>query len=336
MDDNRKQPLHPGAYETLAAAARVNKELPQRPGANSLSASLPGSAALRTPIAARPIQRPGSLPPPPQVPGLTFPRPVARAGNVYRGLPAPVKTIGWFAVAFAVALVVGATAPTAFSRIAAVLAVQPGLLAWYCVRALGFLAYGVLAGSVLYGLLLSTKILDVIAHRPVSFALHKDLSIAALIVGTVHGLLLTLDQSYNFTLVSILVPFQSPYAPLAVGVGQLTLYTAAVVTATFYVRRQIGQRTWRTIHYITFLVFIGSTVHGISSGSDSGTPWAFWIYLLTATATIFLTTYRIVISVAAHASAPSTELFVPYGTRPAQPGPLDRPGARSGGYPWPS
>jgi DMSO/TMAO reductase YedYZ heme-binding membrane subunit len=121
-----------------------------------------------------------------------------------------------------------------------------------------------------------------------------------------------------------------------VGVGQLTLYTAAVVTATFYVRRQIGQRTWRIIHYFTFLVFIGSTVHGISSGSDSGTQWAFWIYLLTATATIFLTTYRIVISIAAHANAPSTELFIPYGTRPAQPGPLDRPGARSGGYPWPS
>jgi len=253
-----------------------------------------------------------------------------------RGLPDAVKIIGWIVIALAVGLVIGATAPTAFTHIAAVLAVQPGLLAWYCVRALGFLAYLVLAGSVLYGLLLSTKILDAIAHRPVSFALHKDLAIVALILGTLHGLLLTFDQSFNFTPIAIIVPFQSPYAPIPVGIGQLTLYGSAIVTASFYVRRHIGQRTWRVLHYFTFLAFIGSAVHGILSGTDGGTQWAFWLYLLTVTAAIFLTTYRIVISVAARSSRQKVSLFIPYGTRPAAPGPLDRPGSGGQGFPWPS
>jgi DMSO/TMAO reductase YedYZ heme-binding membrane subunit len=131
------------------------------------------------------------------------------------------------------------------------------------------------------------------------------------------------------------VPFQSPYAPVAVGIGQLTLYATAVVTASYYVRRQIGQRAWRVLHYITFLVFIGSSVHGILSGSDAGTTWAFWMYLLAITATIFLTTYRIVVSIASHADDFDASRMGGSGTLPASRGPLDRPGAR-GGYPWPT
>jgi len=84
--------------------------------------------------------------------------------------------------------VVALPAPTALRRIGAVAALQPGMLAWYSVRALWLPSpYLVLAASVLYGLLLSTKILDAIAHRPVSFALHKDLAIVALILAGLHG-----------------------------------------------------------------------------------------------------------------------------------------------------
>jgi predicted ferric reductase len=200
-------------------------------------------------------------------------------------------------IAVVIGAVLGATAPTALSRLGAVAALQPGLLAWYSVRALGFMAYLVVAGSVLYGLLLSTKILDAIAHRPVSFALHKDLAIVGLILATLHVVVLLADQSYAFTPRAILVPFQSPYQPIWVGVGQLTFYAIAIVTASFYVRRILGQRAWRLLHYVTFLSFAGATVHGITTGSDTGQGWAFWIYLVPLASAIFLITYRIVLSV---------------------------------------
>ena len=51
---------------------------------------------------------------------------------------------------------------------------------------------------------------------------------------------------------------------------------------------------------MTFLAFAGATVHGISAGSDSGQAWAFWIYLTPIAATVFLLTYRIVLSVSNH------------------------------------
>ena len=241
---------------------------------------------------------------------------------VYRGLPGPLRFVGWLAIAVGGGLAIGLTAPTALMRLGATAALQPGLLDWYAVRALGFLGYIVLAASVVYGLLLSTKILDAIAHRPVSFALHKDLALVGLFVLALHGLLLVGDASYSFSLRSILVPFASPYAPVTVGVGQLAFYAMAVVNASFYVRRFLGQRAWRFIHYATFVTFIGGTVHGVLSGSDSGSTWAFGIYLGALAATIFLTTYRIVLSAAARRATPSQPL-PPALVR----GPFDRPRA---------
>jgi predicted ferric reductase len=246
---------------------------------------------------------------------------------VYRGLPRPVRLLGWVTLVAVVSIVLGATAPTALRRLGAVAALQPGLLAWYSVRALGFLAYGVLAASVLYGLLLSTKILDAIAHRPVSFALHKDLAIVALILATLHGALLVADQNYNFTPRAILLPFASPYSPIWVGIGQVTFYATAIVTASFYVRRQIGQRVWRLLHYVTFLAFIGASAHGIASGSDSGSPWAYWVYLVPVTAAVFLLTYRIVISLSNVAHRPRVERAGTPEVPTVPRGPLDRPGA---------
>jgi sulfoxide reductase heme-binding subunit YedZ len=202
----------------------------------------------------------------------------------------------WIAAAVVIGGILGATAPTALRRVGAVAALQPGLLAWYTVRAMGFLAYLVVAGSVLYGLLLSTKILDAIAHRPVSFALHQDLAAFGLGLAGIHGVLLGLDTSVPFTFAQILVPGLAPHAPLAVAAGQVALYLMAIVTLSFYARRRIGQRTWRTLHYVTFLAFAGSTIHGIGAGSDAGSVWVQALYLGSMALVAFLLTYRIGIS----------------------------------------
>lgn len=225
------------------------------------------------------------------------PRPVRR-GPVYRGLPRPVQAVAWLALAAILGSVIGATLPEALRVLGATAALAPGKLAWYGVRATGFLAYFAVAGSVIYGLLLSTKLLDAIAHRPVSFALHKDLALVGLALSGLHGLLLLGDHTYSFTLAAIAIPFASPYAPAAVAVGQLAFYVMAIVTGSFYLRPQIGQRAWRTIHYLTFLGFVGVTLHGITSGSDTSAPWATWAYLVPIAAAVFFLVYRVVVSVA--------------------------------------
>jgi predicted ferric reductase len=214
-----------------------------------------------------------------------------------------MRFAAWVTYAVVLGIVISATFPGAMRLLGAAAALAPGKLAWYGVRATGFLAYVAVAGSVIYGLMLSTKLLDAIAHRPVSFALHKDLALVGIALSGLHGLLLLGDQTFAFTPTAIVIPFEAPYASAAVGVGQLAFYVVAIVTGSFYVRRQIGQHAWRLIHYLTFLAFVGVTAHGITSGSDTGTPWAVWVYLAPTAAVVFFFVYRLVAGLTARREA---------------------------------
>jgi len=242
----------------------------------------------------------------------------------YQGLDPRTRLVRWGLFAIAVAIVVAVTLPAAIDALLRVAQVAPDRLPWVATRLIGFLSYYAIGGSVIYGLLLSTKILDAIAHRPVSFALHQDLSAIGLGLAGVHAVLLGLDASVPFSLFEIVVPFAAPYRPVWVGVGQVALYLVAIVYASFHVRRQIGQRTWRLVHYVTFLAFLGATAHGILTGTDTTTAWAWWSYVVASVAVVFLTAYRVVIAVEARRS-PAGDAGTAPGAAAAtpRPAPLD-------------
>ena len=48
-----------------------------------------------------------------------------------------------------------------------------------------------------------------------------------------------------------------------------------VIYASFSLRRRIGVRNWRRLHYLTFGVFGAATVHGLAAGTDR---WALPLY----------------------------------------------------------
>jgi predicted ferric reductase len=211
----------------------------------------------------------------------------------FRGLSSTTSLARWGLAGIALGIVLGATAPAAVASVLRVATTQAGMVPWISSRILGFIAYFALAGSVVYGLLLSTKVLDAIAHRPISFTLHQDLASFGLGLAGIHGVLLGLDRTVPTSLVALAVPFATPYRPLWVGFGQLAFWVSVMVVASFYARRRIGQRAWRLLHYATFLAFIGATAHGIGAGTDTA-GWAFWIYIVAADAVTFLLVYRIV------------------------------------------
>ncbi|HEY4753276.1 MAG TPA: hypothetical protein VIH37_08330 [Candidatus Limnocylindrales bacterium] len=211
----------------------------------------------------------------------------------YRGLDPRTSLVRFGLPTVAAGIVLGATLPVAISGFVTVALNNPTSLPWLFERLFAFMAYVAVTLSVVFGLLLSTKLLDAIAHRPVNFTLHQELAALGLGMAGIHGALLGLDASIPFSLSQIVVPGAAPYAPLAVAVGQAAFYVMTLVTASFYVRRHIGQRAWRTLHYLTFLAFAGATAHGIASGTDSGAPWAHWLYLGAMTAVTFLLVYRI-------------------------------------------
>jgi predicted ferric reductase len=169
--------------------------------------------------------------------------------------------------------------------------------AWYLSRASAFVAYVLLWWSMVLGLLITNHLARIWPSGPVAGDLHEHASLLGLGFGVLHALVLLGDQYIGYSLPQILFPFTSAsYRPLWVGLGQISLYLLALVTLSFYVRRWIGARTWRLLHFLSFAVFVLALAHGLFSGTDSSAPWVVWMYLGSGLSVLGLTVYRVLVS----------------------------------------
>lgn len=169
--------------------------------------------------------------------------------------------------------------------------------AWYLSRASAFAAYVLLWWSMVLGLSITNQLARVWPSGPVAGDLHEHASLLGLGFGVLHALVLLGDQYIGYSLPQILFPFAGgSYRPLWVGLGQIGLYLLALVTLSFYVRRWIGARTWRLLHFLSFAVFALALAHGLFSGTDSSAPWVVWMYLGSGLSVLGLTIYRVVVS----------------------------------------
>jgi DMSO/TMAO reductase YedYZ heme-binding membrane subunit len=215
----------------------------------------------------------------------------------YQGLDPRTRRLRWALFGIIIAIAVGATAGDASTAVSGWLREEYDRLPWYVTRATALLSYLALTGSVIYGLLLSTKILDRIAHRAVSFTLHQDLAAIGVALALVHAAVLMIDRSVPYSPLEVLTPFAGPYRPLWVGIGQIALILSLVVLLSFYSRKRMGQKAWRRLHYLSFTAFAGATAHGLMAGSDTQAAWVYVGYLVMSATVVFLTTYRVVLSV---------------------------------------
>lgn len=164
---------------------------------------------------------------------------------------------------------------------------------WYISRAAGLLAYAALWGSTAWGLIISSKIVDALIPRPISFGLHQFMSTLALVLTGAHIFSLLGDSYFAFTLDKLLVPGRSPYEPFWVSVGVIAFYLLLVVYWSFYVRKRIGYRGWRRLHYLSFGLYVFVTAHGLMAGTDLNNASIAIPYLSSAGLVLFLTYYRI-------------------------------------------
>ncbi|MCA9934880.1 MAG: ferric reductase-like transmembrane domain-containing protein [Anaerolineales bacterium] len=164
---------------------------------------------------------------------------------------------------------------------------------WYFSRAAGTVAYLLLAGSTVWGLLLSSKIIKEAVPAALALAMHNILSWLAITLTGLHALALLFDTYYTYTLADLTIPFIGPYQPGWVGLGIIGLYAMLVTSISFSFRKQIGQKRWRQLHYLTFVAFLFATLHGAMAGTDSGNPGMTAMYWGSGILVLFLTNYRL-------------------------------------------
>ena len=102
---------------------------------------------------------------------------------------------------------------------------------WYVERAGGILAYALLSGSVILGLLLSGK--AKLSGWP-RFALEDVHRFVGLLAGTfifIHVGALLVDSYLPFSLTNILIPGTAPYRPVSVAFGVASRRLAARLQA---------------------------------------------------------------------------------------------------------
>jgi predicted ferric reductase len=233
--------------------------------------------------------------------GQRPPGTIKREIDSYDDLPAmPFQTFMLFLVSAAV------------GAIAAVLILPdwlPGLSAsfsgsapqafWFLSRSSAAVAYTLLWLSMAFGLLITNKMARLWPGGPFAFELHQYTSLLGLAFALFHGLILMGDHYIHFSLSRVLVPFSNPeYRPVWVGLGQIAFYLMGVVALSFYVRRQIGRRLWRLIHYLSFATYLLALWHGVFSGTDSSAAWARGLYWASGGLFLFLVTYRLLTSLA--------------------------------------
>jgi sulfoxide reductase heme-binding subunit YedZ len=150
---------------------------------------------------------------------------------------------------------------------------------WILARAAGITAYVLLTASVLAGLVVKAKPFGRALRAATAVDLHRTIAVLALTALAVHGTALVLDSTVEISPGALLVPGLAPYRPFWTGFGVVAAELMLVVYASFSLRRFIGQKAWRRLHWATYGLFAAATLHGLGAGSDSGRRWALALYL---------------------------------------------------------
>jgi sulfoxide reductase heme-binding subunit YedZ len=158
---------------------------------------------------------------------------------------------------------------------------------WFLARAAGFMALigataAVSLGAISSGSSPATRLRRRESRLLLQLA-HRSAAVVTLALLALHAVLLILDSHVAISVPGALVAFTAGYRGWAVGLGTLAVYCFAVVALTGAIRGRLAgspsaARWWRPVHALAYLAWPLAMAHGIFSGTDTGTGWAWLLY----------------------------------------------------------
>jgi DMSO/TMAO reductase YedYZ heme-binding membrane subunit len=195
------------------------------------------------------------------------------------------------------------------SRIATLSAPDPGIFgspqkfAWYLGRASGILAFILLSGVVIFGLIISSRAFIKVVPGAVAYEVHRFIAWLALATIILHFSSFFFDDFLRLRIVEVLVPFMLSRelktvlgfeVGNAAALGITAFYLVIILVLTSEFRAKISAKVWRRIHYISFIAYFLFVLHGFMSGTDSQTWWMRSLYSISVSLVILLVLVRIV------------------------------------------
>ena len=167
---------------------------------------------------------------------------------------------------------------------------------WYTARAGGIIALALSGASVVWGLLLSTRVMQGRPSPRWLLDLHRFLGGAAVLFTGIHVAALVADTTVAFGWTDVLIPFASSWNPGAVALGVVAGYLLLAVQLSSMLMKRLPRRLWKWIHLSSYGLFWLGIAHGAAAGTDAGNPIYIAAIAATTLAVLFLTTYRALMS----------------------------------------
>lgn len=167
--------------------------------------------------------------------------------------------------------------------------------AWYVVRVSGLSAWFMAACSIVLGLMASSRVLGRSLRPNTIIQLHRWSSAAVTTLLAVHVGALFFEGHQEFSANEIFLPMSTEWRTLGMAAGIVSAQATALIVISALFMRRLPRRLWRGIHLLSYGVFVLSTFHGLSVGTDVGQPLVLlvgglvtWVILVLAGARVAL------------------------------------------------
>lgn len=174
---------------------------------------------------------------------------------------------------------------------------------WYLTRATGVVALVLLTASMGLGLLTSVRYVRPGWPRFVTVGLHQNVSLLALAFTVIH-IVTTLADSYApIRVQDVVIPLISVYRPLWLGLGAVAFDLMVALIVTSLLRTRMSHRSWRLVHWGSYLCWPVAVLHGLGTGSDTQVRWVLAVTVACVAVIAALTAWRLGYGWPSHAAA---------------------------------
>jgi sulfoxide reductase heme-binding subunit YedZ len=171
-----------------------------------------------------------------------------------------------------------------------------GTALWYLTRATGLISLILLSATVVLGIVASVGWTTERWPRFLSQAVHRNLSLFCIALLAIHIVTTVADGYVPISYLDAFIPFLTPYRPLWIGLGALAFDMLLAVGITSGLRRRIGVRAWRGVHYLAYACWPIAVLHGLGSGTDARLPIMVLIEVVCIASVVSAVAWRLVAS----------------------------------------
>lgn len=164
---------------------------------------------------------------------------------------------------------------------------------WYATRSTGAVALLLLTVAVVLGVMGSVRFSASRWPRFAIDSLHRDVSLLVILLVVLHVATTVLDGFAPITLIDGVIPFHSPYRPLWLSLGTISFDLLLALVVTSLMRRRLGYRSWRAIHWLAYASWPVAVLHGLGTGTDVKSAWLLALTVLCVGAVVVAVLIRV-------------------------------------------